>query len=131
MNDDGEMTAELLAKKLHGKILPPRHALARSITLGLNDVRLAMIVAERMADRLEGKPVQKLRHELPHTTIFYRAGDPKPRRWWPPRRRRRMRETVGPLPPSPMALTRELTCCITEREDRRCPRRPGFAWTLM
>jgi hypothetical protein len=78
MNDDGEMTAELLAKKLHGKILPPRHALARSIILGLNDVRLAMIVAERMADRLEGKPVQKLRHELPHTTIFYRAGEPKP-----------------------------------------------------
>jgi hypothetical protein len=31
-----------------------------------------------MADRLEGKPVQKLRHELPHTTIFYRAGEPKP-----------------------------------------------------
>jgi hypothetical protein len=74
MNDDGEMTA----KKLQGKILPPRHALARSMILGLNDVRLAMIVAERMADRLEGKPVQKLHHELPHTTIFYRAEEPKP-----------------------------------------------------
>ena len=71
MNDDGEMTA----KKLQGKILPPRHALARSMILGLNDVRLAMIVAERMADRLEGKPVQKLRAEVPHTTIFWRAGD--------------------------------------------------------
>jgi hypothetical protein len=32
---------------------------------------------EQIADRLEGKPIQKLRHELPHTTIFYRAGDPK------------------------------------------------------
>jgi hypothetical protein len=78
MNDDGEMTAELLAKKLQGKILPPRHALAQSIILGLNDVRLAMIVAERMTDRLEGKPVQKLRAEVPHTTIFWRAGDAKP-----------------------------------------------------
>jgi hypothetical protein len=37
-----------------------------------------MIVAERMAERLEGKPVQKLRHELPDKTVFYRQGEPVP-----------------------------------------------------
>jgi hypothetical protein len=48
---------------------------------------------EQIGDRLEGKAIQKLRHELPHTTIFYRAGDPKPPRWWRPRRRRRVQAT--------------------------------------
>jgi hypothetical protein len=37
-----------------------------------------MILVEPVADRLEGKPMQKLRHELPHTTYFYQADGPKP-----------------------------------------------------
>jgi hypothetical protein len=33
-----------------------------------------MIVLEQIADRLEGKAIQKLRHEVPHANYFYKAG---------------------------------------------------------
>jgi hypothetical protein len=37
-----------------------------------------MILLEQVADRLEGKPVQQLPHQVPHATYFYRAGGPQP-----------------------------------------------------
>jgi hypothetical protein len=79
MQDDGTIAAELLS-------YPPRIAqklplflqLGRAVLIGARTPRLAAILMEQIADRLEGKPVQALRHELPHKTIFYRADGPKP-----------------------------------------------------
>jgi hypothetical protein len=34
---------------------------------------------EQIADRLEGKPAQKLQQPVPHATYFYKAGGPTPR----------------------------------------------------
>jgi hypothetical protein len=42
------------------------------------DPRLAMILLEQIADRLEGRPVPMPQHQVPHATYFYRAGGPKP-----------------------------------------------------
>jgi hypothetical protein len=79
MQDDGAIAAELLSyTPTAARKLPLRLQLGRALLLGARNPRLAAILIEQIADRLEGKAIQKLRHELPHTTIFYRAGDPKP-----------------------------------------------------
>jgi hypothetical protein len=79
MQDDGEVAAELLgyAKKVVAK-LPLRLQYGRALLLSARNPRLALLGMEQVADRLEGKPVQKLRHQLPHKTVFYRQGEPVP-----------------------------------------------------
>jgi hypothetical protein len=42
--------------------------------------RLDYSLVKRIVDRLEGKPVQKMKHELPHTTIFLRGWQGEARR---------------------------------------------------
>jgi hypothetical protein len=75
MNDDGPVAAELMSypKKALAR-LPFRIALARALLQAARDPRRAMIVLEQIADRLEGKAIQKLRHEVPHANYFYKAG---------------------------------------------------------
>ena len=53
--------------------------MARALILGANGtVSQALKVAETIADRLEGRPVQKVAAEGSHLTVFYKAGDPPP-----------------------------------------------------
>jgi hypothetical protein len=79
MQDDGAIAIELLSyTAAAARKLPLRLQLGRAILNAAMNPRLGTIVAEHIADRLEGKAVQKPRHELPHTTYFYRAGDPVP-----------------------------------------------------
>jgi hypothetical protein len=77
MNDDGPVAAELLSypKKAVAK-LPLRLQLARALLQAAQNPRRAMILLEQMADRLEGKPVQKVKTDSAHMTVFYKAGDP-------------------------------------------------------
>jgi hypothetical protein len=72
MQDDGEVAAELLGypKKVVAK-LPLRLQYGRALLLSARNPRLALLGMEQVADRLEGTPVQKLRHEVPHVTYFY------------------------------------------------------------
>jgi hypothetical protein len=79
MQDDGEIAKELLSyTEAEVKLLPWRLQLARSVLLAARDPRQAGLLLEQVGDRLEGRPVQKLRHELPHKTVFYRQGEPVP-----------------------------------------------------
>ena len=79
MEDDGAIAAELLSYTPRAaRKLPLRLQLGRAMLLGARSPRLAAILAEQIADRLEGKPVQKLHHQVPHATYFYQAGGPKP-----------------------------------------------------
>jgi hypothetical protein len=78
-DDDGDLTAALLAPGLVGKLLPARRALARAMIRGANGtVGEALKIAETIADRLEGRPVQKVAAEGSHLTVFYKTGDPPP-----------------------------------------------------
>src|SRR5437879_4867946 len=76
-NDDGNLAQELLAIPEGAKV-PLRTALARSLLLSAHDPARALGVAETIADRLEGRPVQKVSTEGSHLTSFYKAGDPPP-----------------------------------------------------
>jgi hypothetical protein len=77
--DDGPIAQELLSYSQKAIAnFPFRLQLGRALLQAARDPRRAMIVLEQIADRLEGKPVQKLRHDIPHATYFYEAGKPKP-----------------------------------------------------
>ena len=79
MQDDGEIAKELLSyTEAEVELLPWRLQLARSLLLAARDPRQAGLLLEQVGDRLEGRPVQKLRHELPHKTVWYRQGEPVP-----------------------------------------------------
>jgi len=79
MQDDGAIAAELLSySKRKAAQLPLRLKIGRALLVGANNPRLPALLAEQIADRLEGSPVQKVKSEGSHTTVFYKAGDPLP-----------------------------------------------------
>ena len=64
MNDEGDLAQELLAIPADARV-PLRTALARSLLLSANDPVRTLGVAETVADRLEGQPVQKVAARSP------------------------------------------------------------------
>jgi hypothetical protein len=78
LNDDGALAKELLTGSNRNAILPFRAGLARSLILMANRPDRALIAAELVADRLEGRPTQRQEIVTPHRTIFYNTGDPPP-----------------------------------------------------
>jgi hypothetical protein len=88
MLDDGPLAEELLrySKKAVTR-LPFWLRLGRALLLAAAAVRLGPIVAEEIADRLEGKPVQQVHREVPLRTrladqskMASRPREPGPRR---------------------------------------------------
>jgi hypothetical protein len=105
MLDDGPIAQELLSYSQKAIAnLPFRLQLGRALLQAARDPRRAMIVLEQIADRLEGKPVQKLRHDIPHATYSYEAGKPKPPEVEEAERRKAAEHGVRPAPASSLEV---------------------------
>lgn len=75
LNDDGTLEASLQGDNRF------RALLAMSFFRAVKDVenpRLGPLAAETIADRLEGRPVQKVEGIVFPQAVFYRQGDPPP-----------------------------------------------------
>jgi hypothetical protein len=72
LDDDGGLERELK------RYTSFRHQLAHGFFRAAEHPRTAILVADRIADRLEGKPTRRTEKRDIRHTIIYKAGDPPP-----------------------------------------------------
>lgn len=79
LNDDGtvarSLAREAAAYKKRKEPLPLRVQLAVSLLKASTSPGAAMALSEQLADRLEGRPTQRVISTIAKRTIFYKSGD--------------------------------------------------------